>query len=68
MADPLPYPDSHSDTGDDSTPRWVKVFGIITVLLLLFVIWHLVGGGHGPGQHMPSGDNAASRERRMQQP
>lgn len=34
-----------------STPRWVKVFGIIAlVLVLLFVILHLTGnnfGGHG---------------------
>jgi preprotein translocase subunit SecG len=38
-----------------STPRWVKVFGIIAiVLVLLFVIVHLtVGalGGHRPGDH-----------------
>jgi hypothetical protein len=34
-----------------STPRWVKIFGIIAlVLILLFVILHLTGnspGGHG---------------------
>lgn len=40
------------------TPRWVKVFGIIAVLLvLLFVILHLTGnypGGHG--QHSPPGE------------
>ncbi len=47
MTDPRPYPDSHNDTDDDtSTPRWVKVFGIIIiVLVLLFVILHLTGGG-----------------------
>ncbi len=47
MADPPPYPDSNSDTGDDTrAPRWVKVFGIIfLVLVLLFVILHLTGGG-----------------------
>jgi len=33
-----------------STPRWVKVFGIVTlILLLLFVILHLTG--HGLGGH-----------------
>ena len=52
MANPPPYPDSNSDTGDDTTPRWVKVFGIIAlVLVLLFVILHLTGrglGGHTP--------------------
>ena len=36
-----------------STPRWVKVFGgIIIVLLLLFVILHLTGNSlGGPGGH-----------------
>lgn len=40
-----------------STPRWVKVFGIIAlVLVLLFIILHLTGnnfGGHG-GHTPPS--------------
>jgi hypothetical protein len=62
MADPPPYADSNSDTGDDtgSTPRWVKVFGIIAlVVVLLFVILMFTrgpGGRHGPGRHIPSGD------------
>jgi hypothetical protein len=31
-----------------NTPRWVKVFGIIVIILvLLFVILHLTGGGFG---------------------
>jgi len=48
MADPPP------DTG---TPRWVMVFGIIViVLVLLFVIVMFIGGEHGPGRHTPSGD------------
>jgi hypothetical protein len=58
MADPPRYPDSTGDTGDDtgrrpdyespSTPRWVKVFGLIAlVLILVFVIVHLAGGGLG---------------------
>jgi hypothetical protein len=38
------------------TPRWVKMFGIIVVLILLFVIVQLTGGGHGAGRQMPSGD------------
>lgn len=56
VADP-----SHPDPGDDGqvgprrgsapgAPRWVKVFGIVAVLLvLLFIILHLTGnsiGGH----------------------
>ena len=52
MDDPLSYAESSSDTG--STPRWVKVFGIIfIVLVLLFAILHLSGGGFGG--HTPSG-------------
>jgi hypothetical protein len=62
-------PESIGDTGDDTgtgpdresttgTPRWVKVFGIIAlVLVLLFVILLVTGGGsHGPGRHTASGD------------
>ena len=63
MADPPVYADSNSDTGDvtGSTPRWVKVFGIIVILLvLLFVVLQLTGvaGRHGPGggRHTLSGD------------
>ena len=39
-----------------STPRWVKVFGIIAVslvLLVVIVVFTGVGGPHGPGRHMP---------------
>lgn len=49
MTNRPPYP---------GTPRWVKVFGIVViVLVLLFVIMKLtgVGGEHGPGRHTPSG-------------
>ena len=63
MADPPRYPDTGDDTGvgpgrgsTTGTPRWVKVFGIIAlVLILLFVILLLTrgpgGGGHGPSRH-----------------
>lgn len=56
MADP-----SLSDADDiragpdrDSTgmPRWVKVFGIIALVLALLFVVMLVGGGrHGPARH-----------------
>jgi hypothetical protein len=40
------------------TARWVKVFGIIAlVVVLLFVILMFIrgpGDGHGPGLHTPS--------------
>jgi len=42
----------------DSTPRWVKVFVIIALVLVLLAVVVLVtgvGGDHGPGRHMPSG-------------
>ncbi len=61
MANLPPYPAPNSDSGDNvhvnpdrslppSTPRWVKVFGIIFLLLIvLVIILHLTGnslGGH----------------------
>jgi hypothetical protein len=49
MADPR----STSDTG---TPRWVKVFGIIFLaVVLLFLILLFTRGPHRPGDHMSSG-------------
>ena len=49
MADRPPYP---------GTPRWVKVFGVVViVLVLLFAAgMFIAGGGHGSGRHAPSGD------------
>jgi hypothetical protein len=61
MTDPPPYEDAGSNSGDDtvSTPRWVKVFGIIAlVVVLLFLILMFArgpGGRHGPSRHIPSG-------------
>ena len=40
-----------------STPRWVKVFGIITIVVILVVAIMLatgLGGPHGPGRHNPT--------------
>ncbi|MGH3928963.1 MAG: hypothetical protein ACRDTF_03185 [Pseudonocardiaceae bacterium] len=49
-------PDRESTT---STPRWVKVFGIIALVLVLLLVILLFtrgpGGGHGPGRHTSSG-------------
>ena len=48
MADRPPYP---------GTPRWVKVFGIIAIVVVLLVVARMfIGGEHGPGRHAPSGD------------
>lgn len=38
-----------------SAPRWVKVFGVIVVVLILLIGIMMLGGGHGPGAHIPSG-------------
>jgi len=48
-------PDRRSTTGP---PRWVKVFGIIGLVLVLLVVVLLLagGGGHGPSRHTSSGD------------
>jgi hypothetical protein len=59
MADSERYP---------GTPRWVKVFGIFAlVLVLLFVVLHLSGrglGDHRPSrEHAPSGGSPTSPER-----
>jgi hypothetical protein len=42
MADPPPYP---------GTPRWVKVFGIIVLVVLVLSVILLFTGGHGPARH-----------------
>lgn len=64
MANLPPSSDKGDNTGVGSdrestsgTPRWVKVLGIIAlVVILLFVISLLAGVRHGPGLHTPSGD------------
>jgi len=38
-----------------STPRWVKVFGVVVIALILLVGIMMLGGGHGPGAHIPAG-------------
>ena len=68
MADPPTSPDSRGDTGTGpdrgpaaaypGTPRWVKVSGIVALVLILLLVVLMVaaGGQHGPGRHLPSGD------------
>ncbi len=73
MADASPYPDFSRGAGDDTgpapgaestdgAPRWVKVFGIVAlVLVLLVAIVLLTGGGnHGPGRHSSGGAGGQS--------
>ena len=53
--------DSFRETGEQDsitgTPRWVKLFGIVALVLILLVVILLLtgGGGHGPGRHAASG-------------
>jgi hypothetical protein len=59
MVEPPSYFDASDETGMvpdpelTGTPRWVKAFGIIAIVVaLLFVILLVAGGGrHGPGRH-----------------
>jgi hypothetical protein len=78
MVNPPLYPNPDDDTSvgsehrsGGSTPRWVKLFGLIVLALaLLFIGLRLFGGdNHGPGQHTsfsgsdgstPSSDMTAS--------
>lgn len=71
MNEPQQFPEPNGKIGDDTrvrshstpTPRWVKVSGIIAiVLVMLVVIVMFIGGDHGPGRHM------RSNEQRVQQP
>jgi hypothetical protein len=42
-------------------PRWVKVFGIVALVLVVLVVVLVVtgrGGGHGPGRHTQGGDTS----------
>jgi hypothetical protein len=66
---PMADPPRYSETGDDAgagpdresrtgTPRWVKVFGIITLVVVLLVVLLLLtrgSGGHGPNRHTSGG-------------
>jgi hypothetical protein len=74
MADRPPYPDTGDDTGlapdggsttsYPGTPRWVKIVGIIVLVLVLvlgIVLLTGIGGAHGPVRHMPSGGASGHR-------
>ncbi len=55
------------------TPRWVKVFGIIAVILILLVGFILatgLGGPHGPARHSFPGASSSTTpiEQGTQQP
>jgi hypothetical protein len=67
-------PNSNSDNGvrptedrPPRTPRWVKVSGIIAIVLVLLVVGLMLfgGGQHGPMRHMPS---SSGIEQEVKQP
>ena len=51
---------TEKDTHAAGTPRWVKVFGIVGLVLVVLVVVILITGrgGHGPGRHAPAGDTS----------
>jgi hypothetical protein len=60
MADQPAYSDTSGDTSAEpdpgsppSTPRWVKVSGIIGLVVILVLVIALVTGLGGPGAHGP---------------
>jgi len=71
MVDSPSYPDgSDAGAGPDrgsstGTPRWVKAFAIIGLVLVLFFAFLFLtgrgGGSHGPGLHTSSSDAGAQR-------
>ena len=77
MGDAPPAPGS-GDTGVSTggepatgTPRWVKVFGVLTLLVVVLVVVVLLAGGpgrHGPGRHGGGGDSPPSSVREHRPP
>ncbi|HKP38893.1 MAG TPA: hypothetical protein VJT71_18690 [Pyrinomonadaceae bacterium] len=55
-----------ADTADDnaSTPRRVKVFGIIALVVILLFVILLLTRSHGPGRHM-RGDTSYAPSNRV---
>ncbi|MDQ0255611.1 hypothetical protein J2S74_002993 [Evansella vedderi] len=62
----LPNSNSEAEDQPPSTPRWVKVCGIIAiVLVLVFIIKMFINGGeHGPARHMQGGEPIKQEEPR----
>jgi hypothetical protein len=78
MTETPPYPEPGDDSGVRPTPgptgmpRWVKVFIVIAIVLVLaFIVSRLLGVQHGPGLHSPPGASsgqAAPIEQEVEEP
>ena len=57
-------PDLSTGAGDEpGIPRWVKVFGMIALLVVLMIgviVFTGLGGPHGPQRHGPALEHQAS--------
>jgi hypothetical protein len=50
-------------------PRWVKVFLVVAIVLILaFVVTRLLGVQHGPGLHNPGGSGDSAPVEDVKQP
>ena len=55
MSDPTtPTPTGGNGASPPGMPPWVKILGLIAIVVLLLVIMFALagGGGHGPGRHL----------------
>ena len=54
---------SHESDPPPGVPRWVKVFGVVTVSAILLAVLAMIfaPGEHGPGRHLHRGHGAASQ-------
>ena len=61
--------DTHKiDLPPYSTPRWVKVFGIVVLILFVLIGIMLLSGGHEPRSHFPAAHDKAPTEHGTQHP
>jgi hypothetical protein len=57
MAEPPRYPESGDEPGvgldvdSTGTPRWVKVFALVALIVVVLFVILLLTGGHGPARH-----------------
>jgi hypothetical protein len=59
-SDPRVDPASTGTPGPPpARPRWVKTFAIVAgiVIVIVIVVMIISGGEHGPGRHLPGGDD-----------